>query len=82
VQPETGKSEYSISSTNCSVSLAAQASCFVDIVFTPLGFGPRSGQLIVPSDSVDSPRTVNLGGTGCRPFVAGRNRSTRDPCAP
>ena len=82
VQPETGKSEYSISNTTCTLSLAAQATCFVDIVFTPLGFGSRAGQLLVPSNSADSPRTVNLGGTGCRPFVAGMNRATRDPCAP
>ena len=82
VQPETGKSEYSISGTNCTASLAPQASCFVDLVLKPLGFGSRNGQFIVPSNSADSPRVVNLGGTGCRPFVTGANRAPRDPCAP
>jgi trimeric autotransporter adhesin len=82
VQPETGGNDFSISSTNCPASLAPQASCSVDLVMKAQGFGPRSGQFIVPSNSADSPRTVNLSGTGCRPFAVGSNRAPRDPCAP
>jgi parallel beta-helix repeat protein len=79
---DQGQTEFSLSSTTCGASLAAQASCFADIVMKPLGFGPRNGTMLVPSNSADSPRSITLGGTGCRPFAAGGNRSGRDPCAP
>jgi len=83
VQPVPGSaSEYSISGSTCGATLAPQASCFVDVVLKPLGFGQRSGQFIIPSNSADSPLTVSLGGTGCRPYAAGGNRSGRDLCGP
>ena len=85
-QPEggdNGKKEFSVANTTCGALLDPQASCVADIVFKPLGFGPRDGQLQVPSNSADTPQRVTLGGTGCRPFVAGGNRAGgRDPCAP
>ena len=82
-QPESAaKQEFTIAGTTCGPNLAPQESCVADIAFKPLGFGPRNGQLQVPSNSADSPRTVTLGGTGCRPFAAAGNRSGRDPCAP
>jgi len=84
VQPESGgtgagKPEFVVTST-CSATLAPQASCFADIVFRALGFGERKGELQVLSNSPDSPQKATLGGTGCRPYVAGINRSGRDPC--
>jgi len=84
VQPESGgtgagKTEFVVTST-CSATLAPQASCFADIVFRALGFGERKGELQVLSNSPDSPQKATLGGTGCRPYAAGVNRSGRDPC--
>ena len=84
VQPESGgagagKTEFIVTST-CGATLAPQASCFANVVFRALGFGERNGQLQVLSNAPDSPQTATLGGTGCRPYVAGVNRSGRDPC--
>jgi parallel beta-helix repeat protein len=83
-QPEgSGRVEFSVSGSTCGSILDPQATCVADLVFKPLGFGPREGQLQVPSNSADSPQRVTVGGTGCRPFVSGGNRAGgRDPCAP
>jgi len=57
----TGSAEFGQTNT-CGASLAAGASCTVNVTFTPAGSGARTGTLTV-SNSV-SPLTVALSGTG------------------
>ena len=70
--------DFAIQNTSCGASLAPGASCFADLAFHPIGFGPRSGSLSVNGNDAGSPHTVNLSGAGCRPFIFGRGAS----CAP
>src|ERR1700693_4842412 len=70
-------------SSNCGPTLAPQSTCFADVQLRPVGFGPRSGQMIFSSNADGSPHQVNLSGTGCRPFgrPAGRLGSSFS-CSP
>ncbi len=49
---------------NCPGSLAANASCTINITFTPTASGTRSGSLTISDNAAGSPQTVNLSGTG------------------
>jgi F5/8 type C domain/Carbohydrate binding module (family 6)/Abnormal spindle-like microcephaly-assoc'd, ASPM-SPD-2-Hydin len=49
---------------NCGTSIAAGASCAVNVSFTPTGQGSRTGTLTVASNATGSPTTVALSGTG------------------
>jgi F5/8 type C domain/Pectate lyase superfamily protein/Abnormal spindle-like microcephaly-assoc'd, ASPM-SPD-2-Hydin len=51
-------------SNNCGTSLAAGASCTLDVTFTPTAAGTSTGSLTVNSSSPGSPLTVALSGTG------------------
>ena len=55
---------------NCPASLAAGASCTVNVTFTPLLAGARNGLLTIWSDAPDSPLMVSLTGTGNGTAVA------------
>ena len=70
-------------SSNCGQVLAPQSTCFADVSLRPVGFGPRNAQLTFTSNADGSPHTVNLSGTGCRPFgrPAGRLGSSFN-CSP
>lgn len=62
----TASGDYSVSSHNCNggvlpATLAATASCTVNVVFTPTASGVRSGNLTVTSTSPNSPTTILLG---------------------
>ncbi len=59
---------------NCSGTLAGGASCTINVVFTPTASGTRTGTLTI-SDSVGSPQTVSLSGTGVD-FSLGATPST------
>lgn len=48
----------------CGGSLAAAATCTVDVKFTPLVAGARTGTLSIVSDAPGSPHTVALSGIG------------------
>ncbi|WP_037603507.1 choice-of-anchor D domain-containing protein [Streptacidiphilus rugosus] len=71
---DTGSAAASISSvtttgdfaqTNtCGSSLAAGASCTVNVTFTPTASGTRTGTLTVNGNATNSPLTVALTGTG------------------
>ena len=50
--------------TNDCVSLAASASCTVNVTFSPTVGGARTGTLTIDSNDPASPHTVNLTGTG------------------
>lgn len=62
--PPPAPTNFTTTSTACTSTLAAGASCVINVAFTPLTAGSITGQLIVsdanPSDTV----TVNLAGTG------------------
>ncbi|HEV2344050.1 MAG TPA: choice-of-anchor D domain-containing protein [Actinocrinis sp.] len=49
---------------NCGSSLAAGASCTVNVTFAPTASGAQSGTLSIASNAPGSPATVNLTGTG------------------
>jgi len=73
--------DYLIVGNTCGLTLASQATCFADVAFRPLGFGPRPGQFTFTSNSGNSPHSVDMLGTGCRPFtVSGRGATSA--CAP
>ncbi|MBL8525705.1 MAG: choice-of-anchor D domain-containing protein, partial [Betaproteobacteria bacterium] len=63
-----------VQSNNCPSSLAPGASCVVNVLFSPLGMGGRSGELQVLSNAVGSPHKVQLSGTGCRWFSQAQSR--------
>jgi hypothetical protein len=53
------------SQTNtCGSSIAAGASCTVNVSFRPVASGTRTGTLTVTSNATNSPLTVGLSGTG------------------
>lgn len=51
----------------CSAPLVPQASCTIDVTFTPTASGTRSGTLTITSDAAGSPNTIDLSGTGVAP---------------
>jgi hypothetical protein len=55
-------SQFTLGSSNCSGTLAAGASCTVDVAFDPSTFGDKSAQLSVPSNAPAI--QVDLTGTG------------------
>jgi len=66
--------DFLISFTSCAATLAPAASCYADVVLRPVGFGPRSGSLVITSNSSASPQGVQLSGSGCRPYSTGSSR--------
>ncbi len=55
---------FSVSSTTCEPMLTSNASCTIDVVFTPTGVGTATGTLQVSDNALNSPQTSNLTGTG------------------
>src|SRR5205814_1015617 len=49
---------------NCGSSLAAGASCSIDVTFTPTAVGTRSATLTVTDNASNSPQTASVTGTG------------------
>jgi hypothetical protein len=49
---------------NCGSTLAAGASCLINVTFTPAGVGTRTATLFVFDAAGDSPQTVELRGIG------------------
>src|SRR5205807_273624 len=49
---------------NCAASLAAGATCTINVTFTPSAMGSRSGSLTLSSDSTPAPSSITLSGTG------------------
>jgi archaellum component FlaF (FlaF/FlaG flagellin family) len=48
----------------CGTSLAAGASCTINVTFTPTVGGSRTGSLIITDNAPNSPQMVSLGGSG------------------
>jgi glucose/arabinose dehydrogenase len=53
-----------VADENCGMSLAAGASCQIDVTFSPSEAGLREGMLSINSDASGSPHMVLLAGTG------------------
>ncbi|HEV2324412.1 MAG TPA: choice-of-anchor D domain-containing protein [Terracidiphilus sp.] len=56
-------------SNNCGTSLAAGASCTINVTFTPTANGNRTGQLTISDNATTSPQTVALSGTAATPLT-------------
>ena len=67
-------SDFAVQSTTCGPSLAARASCTINVTFTPTAPGSRAGELYVfDSETATSPQGVALAGVGSAnptPFIS------------
>ena len=61
--------DYAISSNTCGNSIAAGASCKINVTFSPTGVGERDGTLTFTDDASNSPQTVSLSGSGALPVT-------------
>lgn len=50
--------------SDCGVSVAANASCTISVTFTPSAVGSRTGALTIVNNAADSPQSLSLSGTG------------------
>jgi hypothetical protein len=57
-------SEFTIAHNHCGKTLAANAGCQLDMVFTPSATGVRAGTLTVTASDSTSPHVANLEGVG------------------
>jgi len=55
---------------NCGSALAGNASCTINVAFTPTASGTRNGSLTVTDSASNSPQTASLSGTGSGPAVS------------
>ncbi len=68
---------------NCPTALAPGASCNAQVTFTPTAGGRQRGVLAITSNDPDHPmETVDLNGTGCRPFSVQAGRRGANLCGP
>jgi hypothetical protein len=64
----THSGDFAVTSDNCSnQTLAPNATCAVQLTFTPGAAGARSATLSIASNAAGSPTVVNLSGTGDAP---------------
>ncbi|MEP7060821.1 MAG: choice-of-anchor D domain-containing protein [Betaproteobacteria bacterium] len=56
--------EFPVTSTTCGGALAVNATCAINVAFSPSAAGARSATLSVSSDGVGSPQSIHLSGTG------------------
>jgi hypothetical protein len=56
--------DFAVSNDPCGASLAAGAWCVIDVTFTPTGRGPRTGKLVIDSNSVGGTALIPLSGNG------------------
>jgi hypothetical protein len=79
VQSLIASPEY-VQMNNCPAALVPQATCSIMISFTPLGLGPRGGELVLTSNAVSSPDRIPLAGVGCRWFSPANSRLFSSLC--
>jgi hypothetical protein len=65
---------FTVINSSCGATLAAGASCGIELGFSPQGFGPKRADLVVRTNSPNSPLGVNLTGAGCRPVTFSQSR--------
>lgn len=63
----SGTTEFKQVATTCGATLAAGASCAVEVTFTPSQSGPRTATLTIYDNTAGSPQTVSLSGVGLTP---------------
>jgi hypothetical protein len=61
---------FAAASTTCGATLAAAASCSIDVVFRPTVSGVLTGSLAVVDDATGSPQVATLKGTATAPKVS------------
>ncbi len=54
---------------NCGSTIAASASCIINVTFTPTAIGSRTGSITITDSAPGSPHTIGLTGTGTAPNV-------------
>ena len=59
--------DFAIRATTCGLTLGADTSCTLDLVFSPTAAGDRDSSLAIFSDAPGSPQTVSLIGRGANP---------------
>ncbi len=59
--------DFARPATNCNATLAAGASCIVNLTFTPTVAAARTGTLTIGSSTGNSPQVVSLSGVGTVP---------------
>jgi hypothetical protein len=72
---ESGDFSVVPGSNTCGISLAAGASCSLQITFVPTAAGPRTGTLTMVDSAASSPQSLQLTGTGVD-FSLAANGST------
>jgi hypothetical protein len=66
---------------NCGMSLAAGASCIINLVFTPIATGAATGALTLTDNAAGSPQSVSLSGTGAGAAIAPSATTLTAPAA-
>jgi hypothetical protein len=62
-QPPPTPANFSVTSASCASTLAANASCTINVAFTPQATGLQQGSVVV-TDSAGDVAVINLSGTG------------------
>jgi sugar lactone lactonase YvrE len=62
--PPPAPTNFTTTSTSCTGTLTAGASCAISVAFTPLASGPITGQVQVTDGTPSDTETINLAGTG------------------
>ncbi len=65
----TDPGDFGMPSNTCGSSLAANASCTVNVTFTPAASGSRTATLTFADSATNSPQSVTLTGTGAVPIA-------------
>ena len=66
--------------SSCGPSLPSAASCVINLLFSPLGIGNRTGELVLVTNAQGSPHRISLSGTGCRWFSQAQSRFFLTSC--
>jgi hypothetical protein len=67
---------FSIVNSRCGATLAPGASCDIEIGFSPQGYGPKNGDLVVRSNAANGTQGVSLSGASCRPVTFAQSRGS------
>jgi len=62
--PSTPPTDFTVESTSCTITLAANGTCSINVAFTPQGSGARTGTLSVTDSNSGDSATYDLAGTG------------------
>ena len=60
--------------STCPTSLESGAKCVITAIFSPLGVGNKTGELVIVSNAQGSPHHIPLSGVGCRWFSQSQSR--------